>query len=98
MTLGKSVRISDAAARVGPAEFVVLAPGTDTGGAQVLANRLVTLGGTQHVPLRAGVFSSQKGKEEPVAPLDLLNRATEALRKAQTSDESHPVFIQQQPN
>jgi len=95
-SLGGTTRLSDAIARVGPAEFVIVAPGTDDKGAQVLVNRLLASAGDEDLPLRAGVFSARRGRQEPVAPLDLLNRATEALRKAQTTDDGPFVFVQDQ--
>ena len=79
---------------MGPAEFVIVAPGTDRKGAETLVNRLLESAGQDQLPLRAGVFSARRGKQEPVAPLDLLNRATEALRKAQTQEDGPFVFVQ----
>ena len=92
--LGGVTRLSDALARVGPAEFVVVAPGTDGPGAEVLADRLLSAATSAELPLRAGVFSSRRTKKEPITPLDLLNRVTEALRRAQSSSDGPPVFIQ----
>jgi len=96
--LGQVTRLSDAVARVGPAEFVVVAPGTDTTGAGVLADRLLAAGANGELQLRAGVFSSRRAKKEPITPLDLLNRVTEALRRAQSSADGPPVYVQEQMN
>jgi diguanylate cyclase (GGDEF)-like protein len=90
--LGSTTRVSDTVARVGPSEFVIVAPGTDSSGAKTLVGRLLELAGTEEVPLRAGIFSSRRSKREPVTSLDLLNRATEALRRAQSSQEGPFVF------
>ncbi len=92
LALGRTTRLSDAVARVGPAEFVVVAPGTDGPGAEILANRLLAAAGAEQLPLRAGVFSARRVKQEPIAPLDLLNRATEALRRAQSTPDGPPVL------
>jgi diguanylate cyclase (GGDEF)-like protein len=97
-TLGKVTRLSDAVARVGPAEFVIVAPGTDGSGAQVLADRLLSAGNSEEVQLRAGVYSSGRSKTETITPLDLLNRVTEALRRAQSSPDGPPVFVQESLN
>lgn len=96
--LGKTTRLSDAVARVGPAEFVVVAPGTDNHGAEILASRLLDSANADELVLRAGVFAARREKQEPIAPLDLLNRATEALRKAQTSIEGPPIFTEKDLN
>jgi PleD family two-component response regulator len=96
--LGKVTRLSDAVARVGPSEFVVVAPGTDSTGAGVLADRLVAAGASGDLQLRAGVFSSRRGRDEPITPLDLLNRVTEALRRAQSSPDGPPIFVQEKMN
>jgi diguanylate cyclase (GGDEF)-like protein len=96
--LGKVTRLSDAVARVGPAEFVVVAPGTDQTGASVLADRLLESVISEQLSLRAGVFSARGAKKDPVTPLDLLNRVTEALRRAQSSPDGPPVYVQEQMN
>jgi diguanylate cyclase (GGDEF)-like protein len=98
LALGKTTRLSDAVARVGPAEFIIVAPGTDSSGAEVLADRLLALAKTEELPLRAGIFSARRAKREPIAPLDLLNRATEALRRAQSAEDGPPIFSQESMN
>ncbi|MGD2071023.1 MAG: response regulator [Gemmatimonadota bacterium] len=92
MALGEAARISDAIARVGPLEFVILAPGTDLEGAEKLANRVLAASGRGD--LRAGVHSVQRTGTDAVAPLDLLNRATSALRRAQTRSTGPLVFTE----
>ena len=96
--MGKATRLSDAVARVGPAEFVIVAPGTDGSGAEVLADRLLDAGMSDELQLRAGVFSARGAKKDPVTPLDLLNRVTEALRRAQSSGDGPPVYVQEMMN
>ncbi len=87
-------RISDTVGRLGPGEFVVLAPGTDEAGALRLADRVLkaleadsarqAFGITPEAlaQLRAG-FVSVNAKDETAAE-DLLLQATIALRKAQS--------------
>ena len=83
-------RISDTIGRLGPGEFVVVAPGTDQDGAVRLADRVLeavearpdsqtVLGALAQI--RAG-FCAVEG-DEATTPEDLLLRATMALRKAQ---------------
>jgi diguanylate cyclase (GGDEF)-like protein len=92
--LASKLRLSDAVGRVGETEFVILAPGTDEEGAGILAERVLeALGGDEAEagPLRAGVYSVRRSQLEPVSSLDLLSRATAALRRAQTPDGGdHP--------
>lgn len=91
--LASTLRLSDAAGRVGETEFVILAPGTDEEGAAILARRILdALGdeGSASGPLRAGVYSVRRSQLEPVSSLDLLSRATAALRRAQTRGGDSP--------
>lgn len=94
------IRISDTVGRLGPGEFVVVAPGTDRGGAVRLADRVFeAIESASREPeltdpeilrqLRAG-FCAVRGSE-PTTPEDLLLKATLALRKAQAEDESFRV-------
>lgn len=85
-TLMSTARLSDAIGRVGEGEFVVIAPGTDPNGAARLAERMLEAAGGSEVPLRAGIYSTRRTKKEPVASLDLLSRATAALRQAQAGE------------
>jgi diguanylate cyclase (GGDEF)-like protein len=97
--LASTLRLSDAAGRVGGAEFVVLAPGTDEEGAAILAQRILAALGDQEAesgPLRAGVYSVRRSQLEPVSSLDLLSRATAALRQAQAKNGGtafHPTQL-----
>jgi diguanylate cyclase (GGDEF)-like protein len=92
-------RVSDTVGRLGPGEFIVVAPGTDQGGAVRLADRVfraietsaeAALIDPQHLKqIRAGFCAT--GGEEPTTPEDLLLKATLALRKAQADDGSFRV-------
>jgi PleD family two-component response regulator len=94
-------RLSDTIGRLGPGEFVVVAPGTDQEGALRLADRVLeavegdALREGYGVDLetlaqiRAGFYAVSS--EEEAAPEDLLLRATMALRRAQAEDGSFRV-------
>jgi PleD family two-component response regulator len=84
-------RRSDAIGRVGPREFAVIAPGTDRGGAVLLAERLARgvkmlaggrESGTPGPGLRAGYDAVGNARYTPIEPKNLLARATTALRAA----------------
>jgi len=80
-------RVSDAIGRLGESEFAVIAPGTDADGAVRLAKRLLSaleaseaaevLAGTR---LRIGYDAVEDYHESPVELMDMLARATTALR------------------
>lgn len=87
-------RVSDAIGRLGQNEFVVLAPDTDPAGALRLAERLTTAaesGGTEadrtagRVTLRAGYYAVPNFQEASIEPVEMLVRATMALRSSQAS-------------
>jgi len=96
-------RLSDTVGRLGPGEFVVVAPGTDQEGAVRLADRVLraiedAADGDGRNPLatieqlrqiRAG-FCAVQG-QEPTSPEDLLLKATMALRRAQSGDSTFRV-------
>lgn len=86
-------RLSDAIGRLGDGEFAVVAPHTDQPGASILAQRILDAFATEElgVQLRAGLYSAHRSKKDPVLSVDLLSRATAALRKAQTG-ESGPTI------
>lgn len=85
-TIAQIPRVSDAVARVGPAQFVIIAPGTDQDGAQVLVRRL--LSSLADADLEAGFYSTHGLGKQPMNPMELLNRANEALRRAQAGNGS----------
>ncbi len=88
--LREVTRISDTIGRLGPGEFVVVAPGTDQEGALRLADRVLEAvetdptqpsGVRELAQIRAGLCAVTG--DEPTTPEDLLLRATMALRRAQ---------------
>lgn len=91
--LASTLRLSDAVGRVGETEFVIIAPGTDEDGAAILARRILEAlergeeGGGPVAALKAGVYSVRRSQLEPVSSIDLLSRATAALRRAQSTRE-----------
>lgn len=99
--LREVTRISDTIGRLGPGEFVVVAPGTGQEGAVRLADRVlealearyrerdVPLGVESLIQIRAGFCAITK--DDPTTPEDLLLRATMALRRAQADDGSFRV-------
>ena len=100
--LRSATRISDTIGRLGPGEFVIVAPGTDQDGAVRLADRVMrsleeaadkgamrTLTPEELQQVRAGLCAVTSAK--PASPEDLLLRATMALRRAQADDSSFRV-------
>jgi diguanylate cyclase (GGDEF)-like protein len=105
--LKETCRASDAIGRLGQNEFVVIAPNTDPRGALNLAQRLSTAaesigasaepGQAAPVKLRAGLFAVPDFKEASIQPVDMLVRATMALRRSQaepTADRIRAFDIQ----
>lgn len=85
-------RISDVIARLGPAEFVVVAPHTGTDGAARLAERLgdALRGGAAESALAVMSLAVEAGYDavenlgySPIRPFDLVGRAMTALRVGQ---------------
>jgi two-component system, cell cycle response regulator len=87
-------RLSDAVGRMGDDDFVIVAPGTDEEGAARLVERItgaVDEGserdlGLKNLELRAGYYAARGEGSDTVVPEELLRRATDALRKAQVSE------------
>ena len=87
-------RLSDTIGRLGPGEFIVVAPGTNENGAVRLADRVLEAlegsdSATDPAQIRAGFCTV--GGDQSTAPEDLLLKATLALRKAQADDGSFRV-------
>ena len=95
-----SLRAEDLAARYGGEEFVVLARGTDAGGAQVLGQRLRTrialceVSGAQGpVKVTASIGVAVARKDVPFAsPAELLGAADAALYEAKSKGRNQVVL------
>jgi diguanylate cyclase (GGDEF)-like protein len=83
-------RLSDVLGRLGPMEFAVLAPSTDTAGAMRLAERMVravreaSSAAGKPLPVRqvrVGYEAVTNISYAPIKPMDLLVRASAALRR-----------------
>lgn len=95
-------RAADVLGRIGPNELLVVAPATNAAGAVGLARRYTfVLTRARHhddaagLPgaLRAGYYAVSDFREAALEPLDLLVRATIALRRAQShGDDEHWAF------
>ncbi len=90
LALTGALRTSDTVGRLGERDYVILAPGTGPGGASRLAERLLAridqtgMGRGKYVPgFRAGYYAVSDLHDRSIIPVDLLTRATLALRKAQ---------------
>jgi diguanylate cyclase (GGDEF)-like protein len=86
--INAATRTSDAVARIGESDFVIVAPGTDRNGAIRLAERVVELlektenqnEEIRELNLRAGLFAdSGDPAEDRIFPEEVLRRATSAL-------------------
>ena len=86
-------RLSDAVGRLGPNEFVLLAPETDREGAKRLAERVRAAiqdinqqrdrdGGP--IRVRIGCYAVEDFRDASIEPVELLTRATLALRHSQS--------------
>ena len=100
--LSGSLRTSDTVGRLGDRDYVILAPGTGAGGASKLAERLLSridqtrLGRGHYLPgFKAGYYAVSDLHDRSVIPVDLLTRATLALRQAQ--EGASPNRIQAYP-
>lgn len=93
-------RDSDTIGRLADREFVVIAPGTGQAGARRLAERFIEAargrqppveGALESVSLRAGCYAVGDLREASIQPVDLLVRATMALRRAQAAPREAPI-------
>ena len=94
-----TARSSDVIGRLGRSEFAVIAPATDAEGAMRLAERLAesvanrpsTPGARlSTVKVRAGFEGVADLHATPVEPVDLLVRATAALRQVRSNESAGP--------
>jgi PleD family two-component response regulator len=88
-------RASDAIGRVGQAEFAIVAPATQADGVRRLLDRLEqaisSVAETPAVKLRAGYYSVPNMAAAKIAPLEMLLRATAALRDLTSSGGAERV-------
>lgn len=100
-------RLSDAVGRLGPNEFVLLAPETDTEGARRLAQRVqaavdavnqerAASGTAKGIRVRIGCYAVEDFRDASIEPVELLTRATLALRHSQ-SDSSNEIHFYGRP-
>ncbi len=94
-----TTRLSDTLGRLGDSDFVVVAAGTDPRGANTLASRLLdrlerSVATDRPVKFRAGFYSvpGVRAGDQPIVPVDLLTRATLALRKAQDEGKGDRIL------
>jgi diguanylate cyclase (GGDEF)-like protein len=94
-------RVSDAIGRIGPRELAIIAPGTDARGAVRIAERLgaalqdtpvILLGRSTPVALRAGYCAVDNLAEATVDVVEILLRATTALRHLRESGSSQRIM------
>lgn len=95
-----SGRVSDAIGRLGPAEFAVIAPATGPDGAMRLVNRLSgaveatripVRGGDRALRVKAGYCAVPDFAESSIDAVELLLRATTALRDLQRGGDDERV-------
>lgn len=79
-------RSSDVIGTLGPGEFAIVAGGTDSAGAERLAERLAeaaaVIFGTQNVNVAVGYDAVPNYSESPIDPSDMLSRASAAMRRS----------------
>jgi diguanylate cyclase (GGDEF)-like protein len=103
--ISSTVRLSDCVGRVKQGEFVIVAPGTDQGGAHRLAERLIeafaaapadaSAPSAASAPVRAGYYAVPMLDEDSPVPLDIVTRATLALRRAQQGSPENRILAYQ---
>jgi diguanylate cyclase (GGDEF)-like protein len=96
----RSGRSSDAIGRLGHSEFAVIAPATSSDGALRLIQRLggsiesapiPVRGGERYLKVRAGYCAVPDFAESPVDAVELLLRATTALRDLKRDGDTEQV-------
>lgn len=95
-----TARASDVVGRLGPVEFVLLAPDTDAAGVLAMARRITRAaatvyleGGSGIAPLRvrAGCYAVPDFAVAKLEPVELLVRATASLRGHRGADDSDAI-------
>ncbi|HET6229398.1 MAG TPA: response regulator [Longimicrobiaceae bacterium] len=92
-------RRSDAIGRLGPCEFAVVAPHTDAAGVLSIAQRFVSAAEAgdpadpdlPHLRIRVGCYAVDDLDAGSIDPVDILVRATLALRRAQRDSVDYPI-------
>lgn len=86
LVLRNTGRSSDVIGTLGPGEFAIVAGGTDSAGAERLAERLAEAAGrifgTEDVNVAIGYDAVQNYSEAPIDPSDMLARASTAMRQS----------------
>lgn len=84
-------RTSDAIGTLGPGELAIVAQGTDSEGAERLAERLAEAAelifGTEGVRVAVGYDAVPNYCEAPIDPTDMLTRASAAMRASRTQPQ-----------
>jgi diguanylate cyclase (GGDEF)-like protein len=97
--MSRTGRVSDAIGRVGPTEFAIIAPATGSDGAVKLVERIqhmmdseaLTIGDSGHrVKIRAGYCAVPDFSESALDAVEMLLRATTALRNSRSSEDGGP--------
>jgi diguanylate cyclase (GGDEF)-like protein len=93
-------RASDALGRLSDAEFVLLAPETDAEGAIRMAQRLASAVEAPELRpveeglcLRAGCYAVPNFRNASIEPVEMIVRATQALRRAQTDGGADRIHL-----
>ncbi len=90
-------RSSDVIGTLGPGEFAIVAGGTDSAGAERLAQRLgeaaSLIFGAEDVKVAVGYDAVQNYSESPIDPSDMLSRATSAMRRSRTDATSDRISV-----
>lgn len=93
--VGRTGRVSDAIGRVGPTDFAIIAPATGSDGAVRLIERIqammdaepLAIGDSEHkVKIRAGYCAVPDFSESALDAVEMLLRATTALRHLRRAD------------
>jgi GGDEF domain-containing protein len=101
--LRRASRVSDAVGRIGSGEFAILAPSTGAAGATRLATRLGSAlesapAAGVRLRVRAGYCAVPDFARSPVDVLELLLRATTALRDLQREGDSERIRSFESPS
>ena len=97
--LVSATRLSDTIGCLGHSNYVIIAPGTDRAGAEILARRLLERvdekrqaeSEEEDRPMRAGYFAVTDFEDASLKPVDLLTRATRALRRSQSDPSGNRI-------